>query len=92
MTGYLPERSKTDGDRWIVLSPSDHTTTEARVFDANDPAAEPILVSEREPGVEYSLTEAGGRLFVRTNQDGAVDFKIMEAPLDDPRRENWAPI
>ncbi|WP_375549599.1 S9 family peptidase [Oceanicaulis alexandrii] len=90
--GYFLSVSKTDGDRWIVLGAGDHTTSEARVFDANDPAAEPILVSEREQGVEYSLTEAGGRLFVRTNQDGAVDFQIMEAPLDDPRRENWTPL
>ncbi|VXC65346.1 MULTISPECIES: S9 family peptidase [Oceanicaulis] len=90
--GYFLSVSKTDGDSWIVLGAGDHTTSEARVFDANDPAAEPILVSEREPGVEYSLTEAGGRLFVRTNQGGAVDFQIMEAPLDDPRRENWTSL
>jgi oligopeptidase B len=90
--GYFLSVSKTDGDRWIVLGAGDHTTSEARVFDANDPAAEPILVSEREQGVEYSLTEAGGRLFVRTNLGGAVDFQIMEAPLDDPRRENWTPL
>lgn len=87
--GYFLDVSKTDGDRWIVLSASDHTTSEMRVFDADDPEAEAVLVSEREPGVEYSLTEAGGRLFVCTNMNGAVDFQIMEAPLDDPRQENW---
>ena len=90
--GYFLGVGKTDGDRWIVLSANDHTTSEMRVFDANDPAAEPILVAERETGVEYSLTEAGGRLFVRTNLEGAVDFQIMEAPLEDPRRENWTPL
>jgi len=90
--GYFLGVGKTDGDRWIVLSANDHTTSEMRVFDANDPAAEPLLISERESGVEYSLTEAGGELFVRTNLDGAVDFKIMRAPLDDPRRENWTDL
>jgi oligopeptidase B len=91
-TGYFLGVGKTDGDTWIVLSASDHTTSEMRLFDANDPAAEPIMVSERESGVEYSLTEAGGKIFVRTNLGGAVDFKIMEAPLADPRRENWADL
>jgi oligopeptidase B len=90
--GFFLGVGKTDGDTWIVLSASDHTTTEMRVYDANDPAAEPILVSERESGVEYALTEAGGQIFVRTNQDSAVDFKIMTAPLDDPRRENWSDL
>ncbi|MCC5995654.1 MAG: S9 family peptidase [Oceanicaulis sp.] len=88
--GFFLGVGKTDGDTWIVLSASDHTTSELRLFDANDPAAEPLVVSERESGVEYSLTEAGGQLFVLTNQDGAVDFQIMTAPLDDPRRENWS--
>jgi oligopeptidase B len=88
--GYFLGVGKTDGNSWIVLSANDHTTSELRLFDANDPAAEPLLVSQRESGVEYSLTEAGGRIFVLTNQDGAVDFKVMSAPLDDPRRENWS--
>ena len=90
--GFFLGVGKTDGDAWIVLSASDHTTTEMRLYDADDPDAEPLLVSERETGVEYSLTEAGGRIFVRTNQDGAVDFKIMTAPLNDPRRENWSDL
>ncbi len=87
--GYFLGVGKTEGDTWIALTSGDHMTSEWRVFDANDPAAEAILVSEREPGIEYSLTEAGGALYVRTNQDEAVDFKVMTAPLDDPRRENW---
>ena len=90
--GYFLGVGKTDGDRWIVLSASDHTTSEARLYDANDPSAEPLLVSARERDVEYSLTEAGGMIYVLTNQDGAVDFKIMTAPLDDPRRENWSTL
>ena len=90
--GFFLGVGKTDGDTWIVLSASDHTTSEMRLYDADDPAAEPVLVSERESGVEYSLTEAGGQIFVRTNQDGAVDFKIMTAPLDDPRRDNWTDL
>ncbi|MEQ8406484.1 MAG: S9 family peptidase [Oceanicaulis sp.] len=91
-SGYFLGVGKTDGDTWIVLSTGDHTTSEMRVFDANDPSAEAVLISEREPGVEYSLTEAGGKIFVRTNAGGAVDFKIMEAPLADPRRENWSEL
>ncbi len=87
--GFFMGVGKTDGDTWIVLSTSAHTTSEIRLFDANDPAAEPILVAERETDVEYDVTEAGGRIFIRTNLDGAVDFKLMSAPLDDPRRENW---
>lgn len=87
--GFFIGVDRTDGDTWVVVYTGDHTTSEIRLFDANDPAAEALLVSEREEGVEYGFTEAGGSLYVRTNQNGAVDFQIMRAPLDDPRRENW---
>ncbi|GGE31380.1 peptidase S9 [Marinicauda pacifica] len=87
--GYFLGVSKTDGDRWIVVSANDHTTSEMRLLDAGDADAQAMLVAAREPGVEYDLTEAGGEIFVRTNLDDSVDFKIMRAPLDDPRRENW---
>src|SRR3546814_10965363 len=30
-----------------------------------------------------------GRFLILTNADGALDFKIVEAPLDAPGRENW---
>ncbi|TGY88529.1 S9 family peptidase [Marinicauda algicola] len=90
--GFFLGVGKTDGDRWIVVSANDHTTSEMRVIDANDPGAQPILVAERRTGVEYDLTEAGGEIWVRTNLDDAVDFKIMKAPLDDPRHENWTDV
>jgi len=89
---YFLGVGRTDGDSWIAVYSSASQTTEVRLYDANDPNAEALLVSEREQGIEYSLTEAGGRIFVRTNLDGATDFKVMEAPLDDPRRENWTDL
>ncbi len=88
--GFFLSVGKTDGDTWIMIGAGDHATTELRLFDANDPRAEGLLVAERETGLQYGLTEAGGRIYVSTNLDGAVDFKLMTAPLADPRRENWA--
>ncbi|MEO1040468.1 MAG: S9 family peptidase [Pseudomonadota bacterium] len=90
--GFFLGLGKTDGDSFIELSANDHTTTELRLFDANDPAADAILISERESGIEYSFTEAGERLYVQTNQDGAVDFKIMAADPAAPQRENWVDV
>ncbi len=87
--GYFLSVGKTDGDSFVMVGAGDHTTSEVRLFDADDAAAEGVLVSEREQGVEYDITEAGGRLWINTNQDGAVDFKVMTAEFDAPQRENW---
>ncbi|WP_019961371.1 S9 family peptidase [Woodsholea maritima] len=90
--GYFLGVGKTEGDSYILLSSGDHTTSEYRLIDANDPAADPVLVAERQSGVEYSLTEAGGQFWILTNADGAVDFKLMTAPLDAPQKDNWSEV
>ncbi|NDY96820.1 S9 family peptidase [Wenzhouxiangella limi] len=87
--GFFVSVDRSDGDTWIMLQAGDHTTSEVRLYDASDAAAEALLVSERESGVEYELTETGESMFILTNQGGAVDFKIMRAPVADPRRQNW---
>jgi oligopeptidase B len=87
--GFFTGVDRSDGDTWIMVQSGDHTTSEIRLYDANDPAAEPLLVAARQAGVEYDLIETGDGMFVLTNRDGAVDFKIMRAPVDDPRQENW---
>ncbi|MFW5815303.1 MAG: S9 family peptidase [Wenzhouxiangella sp.] len=88
--GFFLSVERSEGDTWIMLEAGDHATSEVRLYDADDPAAEALLVSERETGVEYELTETGAGMFILTNQGGAIDFKIMRAPVADPRRRNWA--
>ena len=90
--GFFVNVGRSDGDSYIIVSTSGHTTSEVRLIDANAPMSDPILVAERESDIEYSLIEAGDQLYIRTNADGAVDFKLMAAPLDSPRRENWVDV
>ncbi len=87
--GFFVSVGLSDGHNYVVINTGGHTSNELRLLDANDPAAEPVLISAREEGVEYYLTEARDRFYFRTNVDGAVDFKIVSAPLDAPGRENW---
>ena len=77
---------------FIFIGINDHETTEYRIIPANQPDAEPLLVAEREPGVQYDLSEGGEVFFILTNADGAKDFKIMEAPVTAPGKENWQQV
>ncbi|MBB4954538.1 oligopeptidase B [Agrobacterium vitis] len=76
-------------DDFIYIDIHDHETSEYRLLSTTDLTAEPKLVAEREEGVEYSMTEGGDVFFILTNADGAQDFKIMEAPVTAPGKENW---
>lgn len=64
-------------------------TSEVRFLPSDRPDAEPVLVAPRREGHEYDVTDQGGRLIIRTNRDGAVDFKLMEATVDAPEEANW---
>jgi len=87
--GFFLSVDRSEGDSWVIVQSSDHMTSEIRLFDAHDPACGPLLLAERETGVLYAPIEAGASMFICTNADDAIDFKIMQAPITDPRRENW---
>ena len=79
----------TRNNDWVFIVVNDHETTEYRVLPANDPFAEPRIVTPREAGLQYEVEEGGDEFFILTNADGAKDFKIMTAPAADPGRANW---
>ncbi|SFP72335.1 oligopeptidase B [Mesorhizobium sp. NFR06] len=87
--GFFMDVSGTRANDWIMIGINDHETSEYRLLPANDPSAEPKLVAVRETGLQYDLEEGGDVFFILTNADGAKDFKIMTAPVENPIRANW---
>ncbi|MGF1509971.1 MAG: S9 family peptidase [Myxococcota bacterium] len=79
--GFFVGVTKTESRRFIVLDAHDHVTSEVRIVDAAHPERPATLVRAREPGIEYDVGHRGDRLFIRTNRDGAEDFKLMTAEL-----------
>ena len=73
-----------------LIEIGDADTSEAWTLDLGDARASPSLIQRREPGVEYYVNRAGSDMFIHTNADDAIDFKIMRAPLAAPGRGNWA--
>ncbi|WP_137113449.1 S9 family peptidase [Mesorhizobium sp. GR13] len=87
--GYFASVGGTRRNDWIMISVNDHETTEYRLLDARKPSSKPRLVVRRKTGVQYDLEEGGDIFFILTNADGAKDFKIMTAPVEDPIQANW---
>lgn len=75
----------------LVIDASSHTSTEARILDADRPLEAPRLVAQRRAGIEYDVAHQGDRLLIVTN-DGAPNFRLLSAPLSDPRPERWTPV
>jgi oligopeptidase B len=87
--GWFTHIHESSTSRFGVIAGGDHETSEQRLIDLADPDAPPRLVAAREVGVQYSVADRGSELFILTNADGAIDFKIVTAPLASPQRANW---
>ena len=94
--GFFVSISKSQSSRFIEITAHDHTTTEVYLIDADAPTSKVRLMEPRHQGREYSVAHvvlgAREKLFFLTNADGAEDFKIVEAPLNAPGKENWRDV
>jgi oligopeptidase B len=87
--GWFTHIHESTSGRFCVIAGGDHETSEQRLIDLSDVTAPPRLVAARANGVQYSIADRGDELFILTNADGAIDFKIVTAPLAAPERANW---
>jgi oligopeptidase B len=90
--GFFISLGYTRDHEWLAIRLGNHETDEIRLLPLGEPSADPRLVEPRTEGLQYSLEEGGDTVFVLTNADSAVDFKIMFAPVDAPERENWTEL
>ena len=88
-TGKFTGVGLTHSERFIVISSHDHDTTEAWIIEADRPLDAPRLIAAREAGIEYDLEHWNDTFIIKTNRDGAEDYKIMTTSVDKPSPENW---
>jgi oligopeptidase B len=74
---------------WVFVHAHSYTQDEWYVIDAADPTAVPRVIVPRTAGLEYTVDHGGDWLYVVTNRDGATNFQVMRAPVQDPAR--WEP-
>ena len=77
-------------DKYVFIVAGSSVTTEMFAGDAADPRAEFSSILPRREGVEYSVEHAvvGGRdRFLILHNDGAVNFTLVEAPVDEPANQ-----
>ncbi len=73
--------------RFAIISAHDHDSTKAWLVDLADRAARPRLVADRVQGRIVDVDHWRDRLIFTVGDKEAVDFKIVEAPLDAP--DQW---
>ena len=80
---------KTKSKKYIVIGSWATLSQEFYLLDANEPHAELRLFQKRERKLEYSIAHYADKWYIRTNKDGAFNFKIMVASEGNTEKENW---
>jgi oligopeptidase B len=73
----------------IVVAVQNQETSEAWLIPAADPIAVPVVAERRRVGVRYDLDHWTDRWLIRTNDGGAVDFKLMVCFDKIPAAAGW---
>ncbi len=87
---------KTKDDAHIMLRLSSKITNEVWFIPADAPESAPTVIHPREHGVEYRVehhnsAQYGDRFIITTN-DNALNFRVMEAPVATPGKEQWSEL
>jgi oligopeptidase B len=76
-------------EQWIAISVGNQETSEVHLIPASDPTAPPKVMEPRRDGVRYEVEHWGDRFVIRTNDDGAVDWKLMTAQTANLGKSGW---
>jgi oligopeptidase B len=90
------EVDRTRSGAFLVLTIASHTASEIRFLRADQPGEEFRIVAPREDTHEYyadhhpglAPNPTDGLFYIRTNSGGRT-FRLVIAPVSDPRRESW---
>jgi oligopeptidase B len=83
--------AKTRSKAYILLFSASHTTSEVRYIPAGEPAAEWKVIQPRKQDVEYYPDHNGDYFYIRVNDTGR-NFRLVKAPVADPRTQNWQEV
>ncbi len=76
---------------YLLLGVGSMITSEYRYLRTDDPTGEFRLIRPRQQGIEYTVNHQGDYFYINTN-DNAVNFRLMQAPVDNPGYQNWEEV
>jgi len=84
--------SETKSRKYILINSGQTLTTETRYIDALKPDKEIKIFEKRTVNHEYSIDHLGNEFYIRTNSDGATNFKLMKTGDGKTAMSNWTVV
>jgi oligopeptidase B len=83
---------KSKNNKFIFIISSATMSSEWRMIDASKPNDEFKVFQARMKDVLYDVIPLSDKFLIRTNKDGAKNFKLMECPLGKTEASNWKEV
>ena len=83
--------SKSKSEQYLFLNARSETSAEVRFLAADNPEGQFKIICPRQKEMEYEVEHHGDTFLIVTN-DQAKNFKLVEAPVENPGKENWKEV
>jgi len=84
--------AKTKNSKYIMIYSVATMSSEIRMIKADNPTDSFAVFQPRLKDVIYDVTSLDNKFLIRTNKDGAKNFKLMECPFNNTEATNWKEI
>ncbi len=89
---FSVQLGKTKSKKYITITSGQTLTTEVRLIEAAKPDGKMIVFEPRKVGHEYSVEHLNGKFYIRTNANGAKNFKLMSCPENKIGMAFWKEV
>ncbi len=90
--GFFVGLETSESEEVIFITTGGHTTSEVHWFPAGELSPRLRTLAPRLADNEYAVTHWDGQFYILTNYGGAVDFRLMRAPMSAASREDWEEV
>ena len=84
--------TKTKSNKYLIIGSYSTLSSEYKFLNADTPNGEFQTIQKRERNLEYDIAHYSNHFYIRTNKDGATNFKLMKTPVSKTAKENWIDV
>ncbi|MGI8843850.1 MAG: S9 family peptidase [Gemmatimonadaceae bacterium] len=83
---------KTRSEEYLLIGSWQTLSTEYRYLDADEPTGDWKIFLPRQEDHEYHIGHRGDFFYIRTNRDGAKNFKLERTPITNTTETAWEEV
>ena len=89
---YSVSLSETKSRKYILINSTQTLASEIRYLDASKPDEQFKIFEPRAVNHEYKIDHIGNEFYIRTNSNGAANFKLMKTGEQKTGMANWTEV